>query len=181
MNRLAVVLSFALLTAACTFKDVKPTLMPTANEAKRPTVTTIVVGDIVAADPLWETYRLHVSRGITEWYGRNASSLKVLTAKPATPSEDTVVLVGRITEVDKGNSALRLFIGMGAGQAKMKGDFEIRRLDGVLLAKFSARESYLGGAGIGGAGILDLEDLARRFGETVAESALKWSRGESME
>jgi hypothetical protein len=53
--------------------------------------------------------------------------------------------------------------------------------DGTERAKFTARESYLGGAGIGGAGFLDMEDLVRRFAETVAETTRKWARGEKID
>jgi hypothetical protein len=91
------------------------------------------------------------------------------------------VLVGTITNLDKGSAAMRWIVGMGAGQAKVNGDFEIQTLDGRPLARFSARESYLGGAGIGGAGFLDMEDLVRKFAETVAETTLKWNRGEPIQ
>ena len=78
----------------------------------------------------------------------------------------SAVLVGTITEVAKGSSALRFFVGMGAGQAKVKGSFEIRGPNGESYVRFTSHESYLGGAGIGG-GVLDLEDLLKSFGETV--------------
>ena len=63
----------------------------------------------------------------------------------------------------------------------MKADFEIQSPAGATLAKFSAHESYLGGAGIGGAGFLDMDDLFRRFAETVAQTMQKWARGEKIE
>jgi hypothetical protein len=91
-----------------------------------------------------------------------------------------VVLRGTITEVDKGSAALRFLIGMGAGQARVKGDFEIARPDGAVLASFSARESYLGGAGIGGAGLVDTDELIKRFAETVAKTTRDWARGEGI-
>lgn len=181
MRMVVIALSLLLAATGCTFRSVKPTLMDSHAATSRPTVRAIVVGDVKTGDPLWETYRLHVSRGITDWYGRNAQDLKVLSAKPADPVPGTVVLVGTITNVDKGSTALRWLVGMGAGQAKVNGDFEIQSVDGVPLVKFSARESYLGGAGIGGAGFLDMEDLVRRFAETVAETSLKWSRGQPID
>lgn len=179
--RILAVLALFVAASGCTFRSVKPTLGDLQAPASQPRATAIVVGDIKTADTLWDTYRPHVSRGITDWYGRNAKEFKVLTVRPAAAEPGTVVLVGTITNVDKGNTALRWIVGMGAGQAKVNGDFEIQSLEGAPLAKFSARESYLGGAGIGGAGFLDMEDLVRRFAETVAETALKWSRGQPIE
>ncbi|HEY7519599.1 MAG TPA: DUF4410 domain-containing protein [Methylomirabilota bacterium] len=181
MRPLILALSLVLVASGCTFRSVKPTLGDATGPASQPRATSLVVGEIKTGDPLWETYRLHVTRGITDWYGRNAQDLKVLTAKPPDASPGTVVLIGTITNVDKGNTALRWIVGMGAGQAKVNGDFEIQSLEGVPLVKFSARESYLGGAGIGGAGFLDMEDLVKRFAETVAETTLKWSRGQSID
>lgn len=181
MRILVLALTLALVASGCTFRSVKPTLGDAHAAASQPRATSIVVGDIAAGDALWDAYRLHVSRGITDWYARNAQDLRVLTTKPAAPAPGTVILVGTITNVDKGNAALRWIVGMGAGQAKVNGDFEIQSLDGAPLVKFSARESYLGGAGIGGAGFLDMDDLMKRFAETVAETALKWSRGQPIE
>jgi hypothetical protein len=181
MRTLILALSLVLVASGCTFRAVKPTLGDGQAAASRPRASAIVVGEVKIGDPLWETYRLHVTRGIADWYGRNATDVKILTTKPADVSPGTVVLVGTITNVDKGSTALRWIVGMGAGQAKVNGDFEIQSLDGVPLMKFSARESYLGGAGIGGAGFLDMEDLVKRFAETVAETALKWSRGQPID
>ena len=94
---------------------------------------------------------------------------------------DAVVLSGRITEVEEGSAALRFIVGMGAGQARIRGEFEIAAPDGATLAKFSARESYLGGAGIGGVSMLDMDGLMKRFAETVAEATRKWATGQSPE
>jgi hypothetical protein len=62
----------------------------------------------------------------------------------------------------------------------VKGVFDLARPDGSVLATFTARESYLGGVGIGGAGLLDVDDLMRRFGETVAKTTRDWARGEGI-
>jgi len=70
---------------------------------------------------------------------------------------------------------------MGAGQARARGDFEIQAPNGAALAKFTARRSYPGGAGIGGAGLLDVEDRVARLGESVAETTQKWLRGENID
>ena len=164
------------LAAGCTFSSVKPEMSGTPPPQPP---KTLVVGDIKVTDPIWESYRLHFTRGLFEWFKRNGGFDAVVEAAPATPAPDSIVLTGTITEVDKGSTALRWIVGMGAGQAKVKGDFEIRSPAGEVLARFSGRESYLGGAGIGGAGFLDMEDLVRRFAETIAQATRGWARGET--
>ena len=173
------VLFVVLLSAGCTFATVKPETMFDPPK-ERPTV--LVLGEIVVADKLWETYRLHFLRGAEGWLRRNPTSFKdVLVQRPALLPVGSAVLVGTITEMEKGSAALRFFVGMGAGQAKVKGVFEIQGPNGQSHVRFISQEKYLGGAGIGGAGILDLEDLLQRFGETVAETVAKWFRGEPLE
>jgi hypothetical protein len=102
----------------------------------------------------------------------------VTETPPDIPAAASVSLTGTITEVEKGSAALRWVVGMGAGQAKVKGVFEIKDAAGATLVRFEARESYLGGAGMGGAGFVDMEDLMKRLGSTVGKTARRWSRGE---
>jgi len=162
---------------ACTFSAITPTGMGTARPATSP--RTLMIGDLQMADPLWEPYRLHYTRGVEDWLKRNGGLQIVPASGP--PPPQTIVLVTRITEFDKGSTALRWIVGMGAGQAKIRGDIELRDPAGTVLARFTSRESYLGGWGIGGAGFLDMEDLMRRFAETVAQTSVKWARGEPTE
>ena len=49
--------------------------------------------------------------------------------------------------------------------------------DAATLAKFWARESYLGGAAFGGVSMLDMDGLMKRFAETVAQAEEKWATG----
>jgi hypothetical protein len=112
---------------------------------------------------------------------RNGGFEAVVVERPSEPPLGSIVLVGTITEVDKGSAALRWIVGMGAGRARVSGDFEIQSPGGAVLAKFSAQESYLGGAGIGGAGFLDMEDLVRRLAETVAKITRDWAHGKPIE
>ncbi|HET6923336.1 MAG TPA: DUF4410 domain-containing protein [Anaeromyxobacteraceae bacterium] len=178
MIRVSLAILVAFVTSACTFADVKPELVA----APPPTPPkTLVIGEVKMADSLWEQYRLQFRRSIEEWFKRNGGFESVLAERPEQVPADSIVLVSSITEVDKGSAALRWIVGMGAGQAKVKGDFEVQGPTGTILARFSAHESYLGGAGIGGAGFLDMDDLFRRFAETVAETTGKWARGEKIE
>ncbi len=178
MRRTVAGLLVSAALAGCTFAGVKPHLVqPPPTEAPK----VLVLGDIRVADRLWEPHILPFRRGVEAWLKRNGGFQAVLAEPPSELPPDSIVLVGTITEVDKGSAALRWIVGMGAGQAKVKGDFEIQSPGGAVLAKFSARESYLGGAGIGGAGFLDMEDLVRRFAETVAEITRDWARGKPIE
>jgi len=178
MRRAFLVLLAALLVAGCTFSAVKPELV---GSPPKNTPPTLILGEIRVADPLWESAKPHFRRGVSDWYTRNGGFQSVLSEPPATPAPDSITLTGTITEVDKGSTALRWIIGMGAGQAKVKGEFQILGPDGAVLTTFTARESYLGGAGIGGAGFLDMDDLVRRFAETVAETTRKWAGGEAID
>lgn len=173
----APLLLVALLLTGCTFAAVTPRMVA-PPPAKAPTV--LVLTDLQIGDELWSSYKVQFRRSVEEWLKRNGGFGAVLTERPPAMGEDGVVLLGTLTEVDKGSTALRWIVGFGAGQAKIKGDFELQSPAGATLARFSASESYLGGAGIGGAGFLDMDDLMRRFSESVAETAVKWARGEKI-
>ena len=177
MRRIWLTGLIALVAAGCTFAATKPHIAE-APPPQPPKV--LVLTDIKVGDPLWDNYKLHFTRGVTDYLKQKGGFESVVTEKPAAVQEGSVILTGTITEVDKGSTALRWIIGMGAGQAKVKGDFEIHDPKGTVLAKFAARESYLGGLGIGGAGFLDMDDLVRRFAESVAETTRKWARGEKI-
>jgi hypothetical protein len=166
-----------LVLSGCTFAAVEPQVVA-PPPSKAPKV--LVLTDLQIKDELWASHRVQFRRSVQEWIKRNGGFESVLTERPAKLDDDSVILVGTLTEVDKGSTALRWIVGLGAGGAKVKGDFEIQSPTGATLARFSARESYLGGAGIGGAGFLDMDDLVRRFSESVAETTVKWARGEKI-
>jgi hypothetical protein len=168
----------ALLVAACTFQAVRPEV--SVVPAQR--YTTFVVADIQAKDKLWDPLVPHFKRGVVERLTEEKAFETVTETPPAAaPAASTVALTGTITEVEKGSAALRWIVGMGAGQAKVKGVFEIKDAAGATLVRFEARESYLGGVGMGGAGFLDMEELMKRLGSTVGKTARRWSRGEPID
>jgi len=164
-----------LLSAGCTFSAVKPEVAGTPP-SRPPAV--LIVGNVAVASPVWESHVPRFRHSIADWLMRNGGFGSVLLTPLSETPPDGVVLAGTITEVDKGSTALRWIVGMGAGQAKVKGDFEIRDPGGRVLTRFTARESYLGGASIGGPGFLDMDDLVKRFAETVAETTKKWAAGQ---
>jgi hypothetical protein len=141
----------ALLLTGCTFAAVQPQMvvLPPTGVPK-----VLVLTDLQIKDELWGPHKIQFRRSVQEWIKRNGGFESVLTERPAMLGNDAIVLVGTLTEVDEGSTALRWIVGFGAGQAKVKGEFEIQSPTGATLARFSARESYLGGAGIGGAGFL---------------------------
>jgi Domain of unknown function (DUF4410) len=171
----ALLVVWMLLSAGCTFSAVKPEVAGTLP-SRPPAV--LIVGNVEVASPVWESHVPRLRHSIADWLTRNGGFGSVLVTPLSETPPDAVVLAGTITEVDKGSTALRWIVGMGAGQAKVKGDFEIRDPGGRVLARFTVRETYLGGAGIGGAGFLDIDDLVKRFGETVAETTKKWAAGQ---
>jgi hypothetical protein len=116
---------------------------------------------------------------VQDWFSKNINFKSVIVSTNLPPQ--SVVLSGTITEVNKGSGAERFWIGMGAGQARIQGAFEIKNPEGSSLFQFSARRTYLGGAGIGGAGILSMEELTSRLGETVAKSVAEWLNGQKLE
>jgi len=165
------------LAAGCTFGGVTP--ISVAPPPGRPTV--LVLGEIEVSNPVWASAPLQFRSRAYDWLTKNPSFDKVLTETPAESIAESITLTGAITELDEGSAALRFFVGMGAGQAQAKGEFRILGPDGTELVRFQARRSYLGGAGIGGGGLLDMDELIRRLGESVAEMTVHWSRGEPLD
>lgn len=160
-----------------TFGAVKPQAV---TEAPPTPPSTLVLGELRVTQPEWEIYRQAFAHGVIGWFQKNGG-LSVTTDASAAGSPNSVVLIGTLTEVDQGSAVARTFIGMGAGQAKAGGEFQIRGPDGRMLTQFSARQSYLGGRGFGGAALLDMVDVVGRLGETVAEATKKWLWGEKLD
>jgi len=161
----------------CTFKGVAPEILQAPSQKYQ----IVVIGDITVEDKLWDNLVPHFRTGLAKELARQKAFDAVLDTAPVPMPDSAVVFSGKITEVHKGSQALRFFIGMGAGQARVSGVFEISDTGGQPLARLTATESYLGGAGIGGADLLLPEDLMRRFGEYMADKTVKWSRGEKLE
>jgi len=164
-------------TQACTFKHVQSTVSTAPPER----YTTVAVGSITSEDKLYENLAAHFRRGFVEAMGELKAFETIQDPAPGTLQPSSVLVSGTLTEINKGSEALRWIIGFGAGRASITGNFAIRNAKGETLAQFDAREAYAGGLGIGGAGFLDMEDLARRFGKTVAKRTVQWSRGEKFD
>jgi len=173
-----------ILAAGCagTFHEVRM-LSPGQPPVERPTV--LVFGEVEITDTNItatdkEVYRLKFQEGVESWFSKtNTFKSIVIGSTNATPN--SIILGGTITEVNKGSEAARLLVGMGAGQERVQGEFEIKSFAGQNLIRFAERKSYLGGWGIGGADFLSLDELTFRFGEEVAEDISKWLNGQKLE
>jgi hypothetical protein len=178
-------LAMVLVATGCasTFKDVKTVAVsPPPNE--KPAV--LAIGDIKITDPRItedeQAVMVHAFQdGLKQWCAKNkAFEVRPQTALTNGPA-NAVVLSGAITEIEKGSAAARFWVGMGAGQSRVRGEFALHSADGAQLASFNARRSYLGGMGIGGGDMLAIQDVVGRLGELVAEMSYKWAQGQKIE
>lgn len=172
-----VLLVILMAAIGCTIKQVQPEIYISPEKP----CSAVALGDITIEDNLREYLIPFFRRGFVDRLKAKKAFETVFDTAPEALGESSVVVCGNITKIDKGSTALRWIVGFGAGKAKAVGDFEIRDSTGQILARFHGQESYLGGLGIGGAGFLDMEDLMRKFGETIADKTIQWSRGEKFE
>lgn len=163
----------ALALTGCTGTTVKPSM---AHQDIVKTYNTVAVGDIGAPDELWHAYAVEVRRELALQLIATKAFSQVLDPAPATLPPDAVLISGRITEVDKGSAAARWIVGFGAGRAHITGEFELKDTTGAQIGTYSVRKTYAGGAGIGGAGFLDMDDLAKKLGDASADSLDGWEK-----
>ncbi len=176
--RLAPVVAIVVLLGACTTTTITPVLVRPAPEQK---IDTVVVADLTSEDELLDLYIPHLRQGLVARL-REAEDFREVIVGSASPIPPAAIVVsGKLTEIDKGSTVARWIIGFGAGRAIARGTFEIKDAGGAILARFESRKAYSGGAGIGGANFLDMDDLVRKLGEETANSLIRWSNGEPLE
>jgi len=165
-----------LSAAACTTVTITPqgAVTPPPNvQAYR----TVVVGNVDAKDAQFA----YMEPAFREGLVRRLNELKAFDAisdnPPTPPGPNTLVVTATLTDVDKGDEALRIFVGMGAGRERGAALVTVKSNDGTTLGSFEVRKAYSGGAGIGGAGFIDIEDLMKQVGEQAAQSVVDWSQG----
>jgi Domain of unknown function (DUF4410) len=173
-----------ILTAGCagTFHEVR-TLSSVQPSTQQPTV--LVLGDVRITDAYIsatdkEVYRLKFLDGLESWFSKT-NIIKSVVLESTNEIPNSIIISGTITEVNKGSEAVRFLVGMGAGQERIRGEFEIKDAGGQSLIRFAERQSYLGGAGIGGGDFISMEELTVRYGEAVAEDITKWLHGEKLD
>ncbi len=156
------------------------TITPAQAVKPAQTYNTVALGEVSVSDALWAPYVPYFKKGFTEQLQKEGLTNAPEPAPDPLPA-DAISVSGRLTEIDKGDRALRLIIGFGAGRETAQGSFEIKDGQGSILARFESREAYSGGAGIGGGDLLDAEDLAQRLGEDTAKAVARWTRGQALD
>lgn len=179
----ASITSMILLGCAGTFHDVEPrvALKPPAVRPGTLVVGEVTVGDTRVAPPEAVAYIFHFREGVRHWSTNHQAFKEVITEPTAGVPSDAIVLSGIIQDVEKGSKAARFWVGMGAGQARVQGNFELKDSAGRSLCTFMANRSYLGGVGAGGWDMLNFEDLFTKLGEVTAETTDKWLKGQKMD
>jgi hypothetical protein len=136
----------------CTFKEVTPEVLKAPTQ-KYPVV---VVGDITVEDKLWEYLVPHFRRGLAKELAGQKALDAVLETAPAPMPDSAALITGKITEIDKGSTALRWIVGFGAGKAHVSGAFALMKAqfpDVVLFRSAMEKRSFLpAGADPGGKG-----------------------------
>lgn len=158
--------------AGCTGTTVRPS---NTQQIVPKTYTVAVVGKITASDELWSTYTIDARRQFVSELNASRAFSQVSDSPPP-PGARVVLVTGQITEVDRGSPAARFLVGFGAGRAHITADFQLTDASGASLGTYSVRKTYAGGAGIGGAGFLDMEDLAQKLGNEAANSLAGWAK-----
>jgi uncharacterized protein DUF4410 len=173
MRQHALLLIGSLSLMGCTGTTVKPNMMH-RDESKA--YTSIAVGEIAAPDELWHNYAIEVHRELASQLLADRAFAQVLDPSPAQLPIEAVLISGNITEADKGSAAARWIVGFGAGRAHITAEFRLTDSVGTQIGTYSVRKTYAGGAGIGGAGFLDMDDLAKKLGAAAAESLDSWQK-----
>lgn len=175
----AKLLGFAalLLVAGCTTTTITPELVTKPSQ----TYATVAVGEISMQGDLWKNLIPHFEAGLVKGLRESKVFAKTVAPGESTLPPEALIVSGKIINVDEGSAAARFIIGFGAGRAKARGIFEIHDSNGVALARFEAREAYSGGAGIGGASFVSMEQLLSKLGESTAKSVVRWSQGKPLQ
>ena len=165
-----------LLSAACTTVTITPdaaTPVPANIQSYR----AVTLGAVDAQQPDY-AYLIGFFR---EGFVRRLKELNAFDAvgdnSPNPPGPGTLVVTATLFEVDKGDFALRLFVGMGAGRERAGARLVIKSANGNTIGNFDVHKAYSGGAGIGGASFIDIEELTKQVGEQAAQSLVDWSQG----
>lgn len=137
--------------------------------------TVAVISEITSKDELWHNFTIEMRREFISELTTSQAFTQVLDSATS-PGSNVLIFNGQIIEVDKGSAAARWIVGFGAGRAHITADFQLRDSNGTSLGTYSVRKTYAGGAGIGGAGFLDMDDLAQKLGKEAADSLAEWAK-----
>jgi hypothetical protein len=177
MKRVILVAAGMLWLGGCTTSTITPQAVQKPAQAYKE----IALGDVTVDDKIWEPQIEHFRRGFIARLKETNAFATVSDKVPTPIPADEIAVNGRITEIDKGSRALRVIIGMGAGRARVQGDFQIDDPSGAKVVSFTSAKAYSGGAGIGGFDMLDIDDLMEKFGADTADAVVHWSKGEPID
>ena len=135
----------AALVTSCT----TTTITPQAAQKPVQSYRIVELAEVQLADNAWIGQAQHFRRGFIERLRELKAFDTVTDPADATLPEGSIAVSGQITEVDKGNRAVRWLIGFGAGRARVEGQFKITDANGTVLATFGNAKAYAGGYGFG--------------------------------
>ncbi|MGO9786786.1 MAG: DUF4410 domain-containing protein [Stellaceae bacterium] len=165
--------AFLVLAAGCT----TVTVTPQSNQPPPQIYHAAALVKVDVQDPAFAYLGPSFRKGFIRRLGE-LKAFDSVTETPPRPADNGVVVVSAtITEVDKGDAVLRMLIGMGAGHEHIIARLDMQSADGKPVGSFQVIKDYAGGAGIGGATMVDIEDLMVQVGEQGAQSLLDWSQG----
>ena len=165
-----------LIVTGCTTTTITPELVTKPPQ----TYSTVAIGEITMKGELWHNLIPHFKQGMLTKLKESNVFAKTVALDAGSIPQDAIIVSGEINEVNEGSAAARFIIGFGAGRARAQGNFQIHDTNGEALARFGAREAYSGGAGIGGATFVSMEQLLSKLGESTAGSVIRWSKGEPL-
>lgn len=169
-------LAFSVLATSCTSTRISPKEITPALK----TYQHLAVGEIGVVDELWEGHLPFLRRGLKDRLQEKGEFGTILDPAPDTLPPNTLLVTGQVTNVEKGNEALRLLIGFGAGAESISGDFALYDESGTQLGAFQSNKSYAGGVGIGGVDLMEMDDLMQKLGEETADAIIRWTKGEPL-
>lgn len=169
-------LAFTVLATSCTSTRISPKEITPALK----TYQHLAVGGIGVVDELWKGHLPFLRRGLKERLQKKGEFATILDPAPDTLPPNTLLVTGQVTNVKKGNQALRLLVGFGAGAESISGDFALYDESGKQLGAFQSHKSYAGGLGIGGADLMELDDLMQKLGEETANAIIRWTKGQPL-
>ncbi|MGF1641573.1 MAG: DUF4410 domain-containing protein [Rhodospirillales bacterium] len=167
----------ALAAAGCAAATVTPERVR-PPEAPSPTVA---VGTVEAGPERWKRLVRFFRIGLVRRLRESEAFEVVLDPAPRDPPPGTIVVAGRITDVDEGSEPARLIIGLGFGRATVAGRFAVTAVGSEAEVVFEQRQASSSGNGQGAHWTpVTLEDLMETLGEETAETILRWRDGEAL-
>ena len=174
LNVALVVLSGAV--GGCSFSISATKLEPPPSDT-----SAIAVGEMQADDPDRDRIARRFRRTLVTALQETEAFDRVVSPPPPRVTLDTVIVTGRLVEVEDGSELLRFGLGLGAGSPSLRARFEIRDSAGRILAAFEEDARSFAGTGYAAhSRPADMDALADDFAVDTAEAIARWRRGEEL-